>query len=506
MSEFDVWGTESGGQQAAPSGGGRPPRKGGQWFFPLTLLGIALVGGLSMLMCWLTRDVQDRPIWMMGLIFMVPAGAMFFSTMLLEFNTGVMTPSSSRKPQVITAVVATLLTFLVGCLCDAVYLYGGLIRDAGVNFVFAVDRGDTTDWPAYDQADGPTRGEELNDCAEDLLRKMPKYTDVGLVTFSWEPVESHALAKADAEYKKSFSSWLEVCGSEGVSYVNALDSAISLLQQTGNGLPTRILLLTGGDEALYLINETGDVQSNIVDVPAEACLTLQTQASRDAIIQRLTDADCTLYVISPDGGISADLRAVAEATGGLCVSIDEAGTVAEFVSILKVDGDMLRSGSVLAAVMTGVMLLLEGAVVGVCLSIMLSRQGQKRFQAILSPLMAVVSFVMLKLIVSPDSFPDGAWWAWEGMSFLPLGVIFMKTSDLSSAPYTPAAQDIWGGNELPGGADDWGTGSGGNSGSSGGFDFGGGSDGGFDLNASGASDDWSNSSSSADTTTSNIDW
>lgn len=505
MSEFDVWGMGSGGQQPAPSAGGRPPRKGGKWYIPLTLLGIALVGSLSMLMCWLTRDVQDRPIWMMGLIFMVPAGAMFFSAMLLEFNTGVMTPSSSRKPQVITAIVATILTFLVGCLCDAIYLYGGLIRDAGVNFVFAVDRGDTIDWAAYDDADGPTRGDELNECAEDLLRKMPKYTDVGLVTFSWEPVETHALAKADAAYKASFSDRLAVRGNEGVSYVNALDSAISLVQQAGNGLPTRILLLTGGNEALYLLNETGDVASTIANVPDEAARTLQTQASRDAIIQRLTDADCTLYVISPNGVISSELRAVAEATGGLCVSIDEAGTVAEFVSILKVDGDMLRSGSVLAAVMTGVMLLLEGAVVGVCLSIMLSRQGQKRFQAILSPLMAVVSFVMLKLIVSPDTFPEGYWWVWEGLSFLPLGVIFMKTSDLSSAPYTPAGQDIWGSNGLSdGGADDWGAGSGGTSGGSG-FDFGG-SSGGFDLDSSGSSDDWSNSSSSGGSSSSNLDW
>lgn len=106
------------------------PKKGG-WHWPLTLLALILVSGLSIGMSFLTRDVPNRPIWMMGLLFMVPAGAMFFAAMLMEFATGAMTEKLSRPTQIKVAIIATALTFLVGCLFDAVYIYGGYFQESG---------------------------------------------------------------------------------------------------------------------------------------------------------------------------------------------------------------------------------------------------------------------------------------------------------------------------------------------------------------------------------------
>ena len=67
MSEFDFYGDNSGGKARS-----KRTTLRGEWFFPLSLLGLCLVGGLSILMCFLTKDVKDRPLWLMGLMYMYP--------------------------------------------------------------------------------------------------------------------------------------------------------------------------------------------------------------------------------------------------------------------------------------------------------------------------------------------------------------------------------------------------------------------------------------------------
>jgi len=472
MSEFDF-----NDESTMRSGSGARQAKRGShrgWYFPLTILGLVLVGGLSILMCFLTKDVKDRPLWLMGLIFMVPAGAMFFSAMLLEFGTGVMTPATSRKPQVIVAVVATLLTFMVGCICDAIYLYGG-VRNAGVNFVLAVDRGDTIGWDAYEQENSPTRGEEINACAERLLMKMPAYTDVGAFAFQWNmPVNALPIQKAKKAFLEAFPNLLTEGGEYGVSYFNALEHALSMSEAANNNLPTRIILLTGGNEAVYLLDDNGDVHNTIANESAYDAKTLKNEAARQDIVNRLKAAGCTLYVVSPTGTVDDALKQAALATGGLCVSIAEAETMPQFVSIITIDGDMLRATSTPAKILTGVMLLLEGLVMGICISLMLSVSGQKRFQMILSPLMAALSFVMVKFLGTPDSNPVDLWWLWEGLSFLPLGLIFMNGNDTASMKSRAVTGGEWdsvggfaggfgadagfdGGTSASSGLDDWGS-------------------------------------------------
>lgn len=439
MSEFDF--NDESVKRSNVKQGRRGSHRG--WYFPLTILGLVLVGGLSILMCFLTKEVKDRPLWLMGLIFMVPAGAMFFSAMLLEFSTGVMTPATSRKPQVIVAVVATLLTFMVGCICDAIYLYGG-VRNAGVNFILAVDRGDTIGWAAYEQDNSPTRGDELNACAERLLAKMPAYTDVGAFAFQWgTPDHVLPIQKAKKNFLEAFPQLLTAGGEYGVSYYSALEKAADMAEAANNKLPTRIILLTGGNEAVYLLNDQGDVHNTIENVAEYSTKTLKDATSQQAIVQRLKDAECTLYVVSPTGEVDPALTQAAQETGGLCVSIAEAETMPQFVSIITIDGDMLRATSTPAKILTGVMLLLEGLVMGICISLMLSVSGQKRFQMILSPLMAALSFVMVKFLGTPDSNPVDLWWLWEGLSFLPLGLIFMNGNDTASMKSRAATGGEW---------------------------------------------------------------
>ena len=75
-----------------------------------------------------------------------------------------------------------------------------------------------------------------------------------------------------------------------------------------------------------------------------------------------------------------------------------------------------------ARIVTGVLLLLLGLLVGFSLTVMLSTQGQKRLQTILSPLMAVLSFVLLAF--GKDLITVS--WIREGIAFTLFGVVLMR--------------------------------------------------------------------------------
>ena len=74
------------------------PGSGG-WHWLLSIVAIVIVSALSMGMAYLTRTVEERPVWMMGLIFMVPTAALMIAVMMVEKATSAMTPSTSRRPQ-----------------------------------------------------------------------------------------------------------------------------------------------------------------------------------------------------------------------------------------------------------------------------------------------------------------------------------------------------------------------------------------------------------------------
>ena len=100
--------------------------------------------------------------------------------------------------------------------------------------------------------------------------------------------------------------------------------------------------------------------------------------------------------------------------------------------------------------LTGIMLLLEGLTVGVGLMLLLSVRGQKRFQALLSPLLAVAAFLLLK-VVHIDSLPQ---WVLEGIAFSLFGLVFMMRNNTSGSPSArPVTPVPAGPDSFP--ADDW---------------------------------------------------
>ena len=154
MANFDEWdfapassgsAGQSDGFSTAPAAPVSPVKGG--WHWQQTFVSLMVVAALSFLIAYLTRNVNNRNTLLIGLSFMVPMAAMLFSALMVENASNAMTPYYSRKAQAIVALLGTLATFTVGCLCDAIYL-GNLtpvyetvsVTSNACNFVFAMDK------------------------------------------------------------------------------------------------------------------------------------------------------------------------------------------------------------------------------------------------------------------------------------------------------------------------------------------------------------------------------
>ena len=392
--------------QADPFGSGtRKPQKqtvAGGWHWLLTLLSLGLVGGLSFLMAFLTKDVQERPVWMMGLIFAVPAGAMFFSAMLLEFTTGAMTPAVSRISQVRVAAAATLATFLVACLCDGVYLLGGFVGDSSDNLIFL-------DYERKITGNSPT-DQALMKVLDDLYLKAGKRVETALFMFSTEQedTDQHSVIPLKPFTKEHLEKMREALieGKKNTSSVYGHQRAYEMVENSENGKPTRIVIICDG--SLIYGNET------------------YTKEDWDRDLERLKKDQIKLYFMgngTPDEG----MLYMTEHSGGATVMGYGTESVLENLqTFVHADGDMVRAETVSAKALCGAMLGLEGSVIGLGLMLLLSVHGQKRFQAVLSPILGILAFLLLKILPRPEGIPQ---WILEGIAFSLFGLVFMRRNN-----------------------------------------------------------------------------
>lgn len=395
------------------------PEKG-PLYFPLTVLALVLVGGLSMLMAKLTADVPNRPIWMMGLMFMVPAGAMFFAALLVEFSTGAMTPNYNRSAQVKVAIAATLLSFLAGCICDGIYLMGGFSNQAKANVIFVLDN--TGSMYLNQASDNKTRNEITVEAMDAMLGMMSDDMYVGLIHFDSNYCDEVPMAPLDEQQRSCISQEVDsMRNNNGATFFETpLNAAITMAESLNNGRATRIVLLTDGVEGASDSYSKSKllISGNKIERMAERC----------------AKTHVNIYSLSMFSSIDEGLSSLVQATGGSCVSTDKAEDVLDFLQTAShVDGDMVRADTPTANILTAVMLLLEGLVIGAGLSLMLSVQGQFRVQLILSPIMGVLAALLLKVIKPP--FPEQ--WMLEGVSMALLGLVLMRRNQQLTASKTP---------------------------------------------------------------------
>ncbi len=443
---FDSW-----DQQSGSSGGqkydfdfggqssGKPPVRtgGGGWHWLLTLVALVTVSLLSLGMAFLTKDVEERPVWMMGLIFMVPTAALMLAAMMVESATSAMTPGTSRGPQMKVAIAATIATFLVGVICDLIYLQG--FKNELIPARTQVEAYEITDRLIL-IAD-PTKSMEGTAFAQAtatvgrLLDAGDESWQVGMVRASTSAVEKTAIGALDAAQKKKLNQMGQKTPDQGrMYYADVLQTALEMAEGAGRepGTYTRIVILTDGNHPW-----SEDGRKDLT----ERC------RKNDVIISCVllgSGMDDTLeaYIRQTGGGIVTANQAVSLVSGMRKTMYREQVKAAEIPKEEKLSQDLIRNNDSAARVITLVMLLMEGISLGICLSLMLSLRGQFRAQYFISPLMGALAFVLLKIIWKFTDDPSG-WWLKEGLSFSLLGLVLMMrnygTRNVSSSRYVTSS-------------------------------------------------------------------
>lgn len=198
----------------------------------------------------------------------------------------------------------------------------------------------------------------------------------------------------------------------------------------------------GADKAYQMVEQSGtDRATKIICICDEpiAYIPNPTQARLDQDVEWMKSLDIALYHMGK-GETDEGMYYVTSQTGGFVVSDFTADNVLENLRrITKNDGDMLRADTTSAKILTGVMLSLEGLVIGLGLMLLLSVTGQKRVQAIISPLLAIAAFLLVKIVPVGDTVPQ---WVLEGAAFSLLGIVFMKRNSASYAKRTMAGRSV----------------------------------------------------------------
>ena len=434
--------SESRGTQAITGG----IRGGGGWHHIMTLVCFVTVAALSFLMAWLTKDIVNRPFWMIGAIFTVPTLGMFAAAMMVEQKTSAMTPNTSRKSQYLVALIAVLGTFAVGCLCDIIYqrtTMDQIIKNWAEahppekvysDIVLMVDKSTSLEDNGMDTANRKAIKEWVND--------MDDKARVGIVVFSGH-VHKEVPINALSENRKLIGNAVDVNTEGYTNFDISLYHAFRLIDDAESGRApgrtTQIIAITDAEADLY-------------------------PKVMEAYAQLARDKNVAFSIVHLAHDVPADnpLMKLAAATGGTGTSVGVSELSRYFEGIQnaeepdwntyyaelrrsgEVDFDLIRVSDPAANLLCGIMLGLEGLTIGLCLMLMLSVRGQKRIQPLISVVMAAIAFVLLK-VVGPGIGPvegnprlEMQQWLLEGISFSLLGIVFMNRNNRSPVP-TPRA-------------------------------------------------------------------
>ena len=414
----------------------------GGWHWGMTLVCLFTVTVFSFLMALLTKNIVNRPSWIIGAIFTVPTLGLFSAALLLERKTSAMTPNTSRKMQYFAALIAIVATFAVGCIFDLLYQHG-------------------------------TMDQIIKNWA--VTRPPEKvYSDIVLM------VDNSSSMEDDGKYqlnRKAIMEWLNSMGdtarvgvivfNSGVSQKVPIGKLADNRQQIARALDVNTGGTTRFDISLYhafrMIDDaenertTGRTTQIIAITDAKAEL---PQEVKECFVSLAQTKDVAFSIVHLGQDVENDnpLMQLAFATGGTGTSIGVSDLSQYFESIQnaeepdwdayyirlrtsgEVDFDLIRVSDPTANLLCGIMLGLEGLAIGICLMMMFSVTGQKRFQPIISVLMAVIAFVLLKVLgpgVGPvESNPrlHIPQWLLEGISFSLLGIVFMRKNKHKAKP------------------------------------------------------------------------
>ena len=410
---FDSWDSGSDFESSnIPAGRGFLPGSGG-WHWLQTVVALVTVGLLSMICVYLTRNVEERPVWMMGLIFMVPTAALMAATIFVERATSAMTPVSSRRPQLILAVTATVLTFVVACICDLIYLYSFKSPLPPTGVVFTEYQESDRLLLIMDRTESMLQGNSAagsKDTVSDLLNRSEPDWEIGVIYGD----DIVGPAPLSGKQKQNILNTAGKTPDKGrMYYRDSISEALDIAEKNGVDIRTRIVLLTDG---LHTWSRNGE----------------------DDLINRCLKDNATVSCVLFGNKTDPVLADLIQATGGLSLSPSDAAQLLDGMQVTryhseitpapveeKLKLDLLRNREPAAILISCIMLIMEGLSLGICISLMLSVHGQFRFQYIISPLMGALAFALLKFIWNNDDIAT-TWWIKEGIAFSLLGIVLMN--------------------------------------------------------------------------------
>ena len=437
-SDAGAFGTSAGGDGFFDDGSSAPQKQqrngGGGLHIPLALLSLLLTAGASFGMAWLTRDIPQRGALLLGCTFALPALTVMLTALVLEKINSAMTPSYSRKGQLGVAAVTVLVCFIIGCFGEVVSGFSmykpveatptptpaptptPYVAPPQYNYILLLDKSGSMEG-RYNVECVNAVNAFLEDTADDVY--------VGVVAFSDEIIGS----------------------SNPVPMGNRKDADLqSVIRQTPRGLTDFVLPI---QEALQMISDT--------DLPADRAtrVILVTDGSSDiedetaeTFIQLFHDNNASLSCLQITTYTTPAVEKMVKETGGMLLEVKDVDKLHETLllasqseptpsptptpaptptpepiivkDVLREVSSHSRSESWRSSLWTSaIMLVAEGLAIGVALTLMLSRRGQRRFQPVLSVLMGVAAVLLLIL-------PETGTWLNEAAAFSCFGLVLMK--------------------------------------------------------------------------------
>ena len=396
----------------------------GKWDVALTIVTFVSVALVSFLTAWLVKDVPSRPFWMLGICFAAPVTALLLSAYLKEKVSPSMTPTTSRNAQLALVCCSILIAAVVGCFCQvtnekADTVEQVVVGDGWSDLLIILDKSGSM------SIDSTTENLTLNDVATeavvDLVGQMDESARVGLlIDVGWKenntwgdiiPLNEREIPiePLTPAHRRELTQMARCSLGVNENFPRAFQVACDLVREYDgqDGALSIVIISDGADctDEFRAIDFSGQLSSRGVKV-------------------------YYLYV-APD--YSTEMERLTELTGGESLFVKDHKVLLEQMKRMitvpvtrTIYKDALRdiNESVPAKWVTGSLLGLLGVLIGFSLMVMFSLQGQKRFQLILSPLMAILGFVILafgKEVITVS-------WIREGLAFSLFGIVLMRAN------------------------------------------------------------------------------
>ena len=427
MSEWDDLGTTT---PTAKGKKGKPQNKpvraaaSGKWNAAQTIVAFFSVTLAATAVAWLTRNVESRPIWMLACCFAVPVLTLMASVLLVEKVSNAMTPQTSRGAQMGLAAATVVVAGLVGLFCQVTNVEAqqvvSVVGTGWQDAIIVMDKSGSM---------LGTRDTKATEAVRQLLAQMDDSVSVGFVAYDHQVRGSVPMGKLTGEHKQAIMTMAQIEPDGGTDFSEALTAAMNMIQQAADAdNHVSIIFVTDGFDGSWF--------------------------TADQFLADMKKEKVTLnYIRVGDADENTEMATLAKETGGKNIQTTDIATLKEDMAktiqetiprVVRFDAlrDIEKSDK--AKIVMGLLLALLGILIGVTLTIMFSRQGQKRAQLLISPLMAVLAFVILTY--GKQLIPEG--WLREAIAFSCFGVVVMKKNAMDDhfkpvAKKTVSENDDW---------------------------------------------------------------